>query len=920
MRRLATKHIVAITIVLFLPLCLVRGPTATADVDEGGRAAAEKAPVAEETQKEAPAGEADQTEQPDEPEKIPLNLKDAGIEQVIKFISDHTGKVILKQKDVEAQITLASPEPVTPDRAVELIYNALALEGVAVVEQDGVIHLMPEDKAAKLGMETRTFDVKFADVQEVQKLVKPLLGDETKFMADTRSNKAIVTGAPDVLDDLQDIIQAIDVLELEGTQMHIFQLKHAEASEIEPVLKAVLTDDGKGKKESKSGEEAPVAVVAYPSANWIVVRAPKEKLEAARQLVEQLDKQKPPELDLNVVMIKHADAADLARRLSELFRKRPRSRELRETVVLTADERSNALIVMSTEENFGLITKILAQLDTEESRKTETRSYTLEYADAGDVAGQLNDLYSGTSQSQYSYYYSYYRSRSRQDQPQFVAERRTNSLIVIAPPNSFDDIEALIQKLDQPIDTAEVSPRIYHIENVDAKEMTDVLNEVFGTEESEDRGGYYYYYFRARGGTDKEVGRLYGKVRFVHEPNTNSVIVITNNSENFAIIEDILLRLDKAMPEYANTMVYELENAEAVEVADQLNTLFAPPGGGRGRKGDEDAEQAYYSWLLNMRRGGEEERPISNLIGNVRVVPDPRINALLITTAVQNFGVLKELIEKLDVESPKVLLRVRLIEVTRSEEDRVGTRWTSDSTIFETDDFNNGLLSNLGVNWEQVTTDTVLTAGFDVSALVQFLEREFDARIVSEPTMAVNNNRRAELFVGSQVPFITETQREPGTTARNDSFEYREVGTKLVITPHINKNNMVVTEVEVEASQIRPGEVLFGGFILDTRNFDSELAVEDGQTIVIGGIFRQEESETMHRVPILGHIPLVKLLFSKKDTIMETTELIAFITPDVMRNAAQVDDVTRREKERLEDLQQFFRPGRTRSHETGDAG
>ncbi|MFO8008129.1 MAG: secretin N-terminal domain-containing protein, partial [Candidatus Brocadiia bacterium] len=365
-------------------------------------------------------------------------------------------------------------------------------------------------------------------------------------------------------------------------------------------------------------------------------------------------------------------------------------------------------------------------------------------------------------------------------------------------------------------------------------------------------------------------------------------------------------------PEYANTLVYQLKHADAVELADRLNTLFAPPGVARpDREGDEDAQQAYYSWLLSMRgqRGQEEERPISNLIGKVRVVPDSRINALLITTSVQHFNVLRQLIEQLDVESPKVLLRVRLVELTRTDETRVGTRWTSDSTIFETDDFNNGLLSNFGVAWEEITTDTVLTADFDVSALVQFLERQFDAHIVSEPSLSVNNNREATVFVGAEVPFITETQREPGTTARNDAFEYREVGTKLVITPHINKEDNVVTEIQVESSQIRPGEVLFGGFILDTRTFESELAVEDGQTIVIGGIFRQNESETVNRVPILGHIPLVGLLFSKKDTILTTTELIAFITPHVMRTAAAANEVTRREAERVERLSDWLPAG-----------
>ena len=88
-------------------------------------------------------------------------------------------------------------------------------------------------------------------------------------------------------------------------------------------------------------------------------------------------------------------------------------------------------------------------------------------------------------------------------------------------------------------------------------------------------------------------------------------------------------------------------------------------------------------------------------------------------------------------------------------------------------------------------------------------------------------------------------------------------------------------KVELESSQIRPGEVLFGGFIIDTRQFDTEVAVESDQTIVIGGIMRESDSKAVRRVPILGHIPVVNLAFRKKDNKRETTELIAFITPTV---------------------------------------
>ena len=469
-----------------------------------------------------------------------------------------------------------------------------------------------------------------------------------------------------------------------------------------------------------------------------------------------------------------------------------------------------------------------------------------------------------------------------------------------------------MSKLDQPISGAEVAPRIYRIEHIDAKELTDVLNDLFGVEDTSRRGGYPYYYYR--GGRDQQtIGRLYGKVRFVHEPATNSVIVVTNNKENFAIIEQLVREMDKSTAEYANTMVYTLENADAGDVADQLNSLFAPPGAGRaGQRGadeDEESRDVFYSWLYGTSgRQREEERPISNLIGKVRVVPDMRTNSLLITTAVQNFDVLRQLVERLDVQSPKVLVKVQLIEITRTREERIGTRFAADSSIFESADFNNGLIAFLGLAWEEITSDTVLNADIDLSTLVQFLQRDFDASVLAQPSIVVNNNEEASIFVGALVPRLTESQREPGTTARNDSFEYENVGTTLRIKPHINRNDRVVTTIYLTASQIREGETRFGGDIFDTRTYETELALDSGQTVVIGGILRQEETTIIHRVPILGHIPILKLLFSKTEDAASTTELIAFITPKVLKTRQDDDAATEAEHIALELIQESEAP------------
>ena len=209
--------------------------------------------------------------------------------------------------------------------------------------------------------------------------------------------------------------------------------------------------------------------------------------------------------------------------------------------------------------------------------------------------------------------------------------------------------------------------------------------------------------------------------------------------------------------------------------------------------------------------------------------------------------------------------------------------------------------------------DGTISSSLDPGLLVQFLQRIADAKILSEPTLAMNNNQTANIFVGSRIPFITTSQSTPEGTL-NQSFEYKDAGTTLKITPNINRLDKVVMKVELESSQIRPGEVLFGGFIIDTRQFNTELAVESGETIVIGGIRRESEAKSVRGAPILRHIPVVNLAFRKKDKKAETTELIAFITPTVLRDTEADTNATQNAADSLKSIEEWA-SGHSKGHE-----
>jgi type II secretion system protein D len=891
-----------------------------------------------------PAPAAQDAASNDDEGTVAVNLNNVDVDHVVKFLSEIAGKPVVKHKDVKVQMSVYSPGKITPDKAFALIGEALHLEKVAMIQDRDTIRLVPAEMLSDVlveilpegetpltgGIVKAVITVRFADVKEIEELVKPLISKGGSMLAHPASKKIIVTDTANRVQAIKEVVAQLDVLDAEQRQIKVFELKHADPEELAPIVKSVLTilaaqsgaKNNRGQpqpgqppqqQQQQQGQQPPppsvLDVVPYKSANWLVVVAPGEIIEAAVALVEDFDREKPKELSMRIVPILYADAEQVGRELAALFEKRPDKR-VKETVQISANARSSSLIVLSSEENFQIIERLVAELDVEESVQMTTQSFELQFADADDIAEQMNELYSGSQDTGRSYYW-YYPSRREESKTRFVPERRTNSLIAIARPTEMAKIKEIITKLDKPIDAEQVSPRIFRVRYVDATELTEVLNKVFGSGDTTRTGGYYDYFYGGSSAKDKyEIGRLYGKVKFVPETTTNSIIVTTNNNENFKIIAAFIEELDGVSPDASNTLVVKLQYANAKDMADQLNALFAAEGARapqqQQQQGEEEQQGGYYSWLYGSQRKKEEKRAISNLIGQVRVVPDTRTNALMVTTAVQNFVVIEDLVHKLDVPAPKVQVRVRLIEITTTRARRVGTRFSSDPTVFEPDDLDNGLRSLFGITWEDVYRDGTIraSADIDIGLLIQFLQRRADTRILGEPTLVMNNNQLANLFVGSRIPFITASQSTPEGTL-NQSFEYRDAGTTMKITPNINELNKVEMKVELESSQIRPGEVLFGGFIIDSRQFNTQLAVESGDTIVIGGILRQSESEAVRRVPLLGHVPVANLAFRKKDSKFETTELIAFITPTVLRSAEEDAAATRDAADRVYNIQDW---------------
>jgi type II secretion system protein D len=927
-------------------------------------AAAESAP-AEGEEKPADDAESASGEEEKEPEEIQLSFKGAEINVIVQWLAKTTGKSIVKHPQVQCKLTIVSSESLSVRDALTLVYQALSLEGFSAVETRNSVIIVPEGKEPKISPElidsadgeipegrqilVRVFELEHLQPGDLKAKVQGLLSETAKIETDARARQLIVTDYTDNIRLLDDLIKRLDVGSVSDTVVEIVTLKHAEAESIGILLTTVINaqfsrPEAGGASASPSppdgsggpppgpggGSAAPdqgVKIWPDKTSNRLIIVAPGSKISEIRKLLDVLDVAKPQDVAVRVLPLNHVGASELVQEIGPLYQSMS-GKSLKDMIEISANERSNSLIVLSSESNFESIQSLVALLDNEDAQERLMRAFQLEHADAEDVAEQLQELSQGRRvQARYYFYNS--RGDSGGDKLRVVADRRRNTVIVQASPGMMEGVEEMVEILDKPVAVDTLAPRIYPLKFVSAVDIEEVLNELFLKKQQQ--RSYWDYYSGSSDSSDREVGKLYGKVRITSEPYSNSIIVSSDSAEYLTAVEKILMQLDAPSDAGESTLRVPLVFADAVTVATSVNVLFAKRGSPPVRESPqqnqqreqrnpqaqggpteevfslvkEATEQAYYPWLGPQQenaRGNLQSNinRVSDLIGRVRIVPDRRSNALLVTSNVHFFPQILKLINDMDAPSPQVLIEAKILEVSSDFRDKLGVRWSPDGeAIFSEDDLDNSLLVGTGGLFSNVVFGSsmaeslrigVLDASIDLDFLVQFLRRNTGTRILAEPQVNIADNEIGKLFVGSQVPFINlSTLTAQG--GRNDSFTYKDVGIILEVTPQISNESDVALKIHVESSNIRSGETLFGGAIIDTRDFHSDLLASSGQTLVLGGIIQSESAEITRKVPFLGSIPVIGWAFKKKDSVVRDVELMVFLRPTITRSPQEAAEL-----------------------------
>ena len=314
----------------------------------------------------------------------------------------------------------------------------------------------------------------------------------------------------------------------------------------------------------------------------------------------------------------------------------------------------------------------------------------------------------------------------------------------------------------------------------------------------------------------------------------------------------------------------------------------------------------------------------SSAMVEVSVQADEAINALVIRADPATMIDIMDIVDSLDVRRMQVLIEAAIVEVTTDfsrqlgSELAVGDRTSGNTPIGLTAPSGTlaQILQGLATNTPTATSlgEAPLLAGGRLSQtgpsfafIIKALASNSDVNLLSTPSITTMDNEEAKIVVGQNVPFRTGStvSGSQGTTNPFTTIQREDVGLTLEVTPHINNDNLVRLSIHQEVSEVDASSLSVIGseaaadLITNKRTIDTTILVDDGEVIILGGLIRDKETTAISKVPFLGSIPVLGMLFRSKTYSTEKQNLLVFLRPTVLTTKADISKVSERKYNRV---------------------
>lgn len=399
-------------------------------------------------------------------------------------------------------------------------------------------------------------------------------------------------------------------------------------------------------------------------------------------------------------------------------------------------------------------------------------------------------------------------------------------------------------------------------------------------------------------------------VKVVPDSRTNSIIILASvaDTEN---VRKLIAFMDKDVPRgESNIQVYRLQNSNAEDLAKVLNNIVKDSGTAAGTAALPKALAPVVS-------------------KNVQIVPDKATNTLVVMAEREDYKILENIIKQLDVPRPMVYIEALIMEVNAKKAFNLGVEWrglkdtgkisgvdTGQSAAFIGSGGAGTSTNPGGYNILSGLSTTAFPSGFsmgivgagitiggivfpNIGAVVQAYKTDSEVSILSTPQIMTLDNEEAEINVGSNVPYITQQQQSTTSTLVGyNTYEYKDVGVILNITPHINEENFIRLKISLQSTKLTSAATSTTPTTLK-RSAKTTTVVKDNETIVIAGLVGDSTEDNTYKVPLFGDIPLLGWLFKTKSTSREKTNLYVFLTPHIVRTQTDAAGIYQEKRETM---------------------
>ncbi len=505
--------------------------------------------------------------------------------------------------------------------------------------------------------------------------------------------------------------------------------------------------------------------------------------------------------------------------------------------------------------------------------KVVTQIVALKYANADEIKAMVTPLVSKTSV--------------------VIANSKSGMIILTDYASNINRLLEIIKAVDVPPDSEEmVSIPLFH---ASAENVAKALSQLFASKTTQR-------------GVRPEV------VKIIPFERTNTLIVFASKT-SVERVRRVVAKLDADVPRReGNIHVIYLQHANAEELVKVLMNL--PSDQTTGTRS-------------TSAPSGKLNSTAPAISSEIKVVADKETNALIITGPREEYGVVEDVIKKLDIPRRMVYLEALIMEVNVNKDFSLGVEWATgtgslisgfsgksgDNAYNALSTMGNGYLPDgfaLGVLGSSITIGGVT---FDnIGAVLNAYKSDEDVNVIATPQILTTDNKEASIKVGENVPYITSKNT---TDSEQDytNYEYKDVATSLTITPQVNQADIVRLEIGVEVIKLKGTEETTTPTTY-TRTANTTVIVHNEETVVIGGMIGQDTNEDDYKVPLLGDVPVLGWLFKSHSSSQDKTNLFIFITPHIVENPAELVDLYHKKRNKMEAIHrqpgdiadEFFHP------------